>query len=254
MNDAALYDLLEDVAKGRVEINSAIDSLRSLPFADIGFARVDHHRELRQGIPEAIYAPGKTVDECVGIAAEMLDGPSRGPVIMTRVDDDTAATVVARVPGAIHHRRARLVVWRPAEAATGRFSVVVAAGTADLAVADEAATTLAALGEPVRRITDVGVAGLHRLAAAAEEIRGASCVIAVAGMEGALPTAIGGMIDAPVIAVPTSAGYGASFDGLSALLAMLASCVPGITVTGVDNGFGAACAARRILRTSNAQQ
>ena len=226
VDEVSLRRLLDDVAAGTRSAEAALATLRTLPFADLGFARVDHHRELRSGLPEAVYAQGKTATECTAIVTELLEGPTSGPVLLTRVDADVAATVLATAPGGTHHERARLAVWRPAARRAG-CAVVVSAGTADLAVADEAAITLDALGWTPGRVTDVGVAG----------------------MEGALASAAGGLVAAPLIAVPTSAGYGASFAGLTALLAMLASCAPGVTVVGIDNGFGAACAAARILRT-----
>jgi len=245
----SLRRLLDDVADGATSTGDALANLKTLPFADLGFARVDHHRELRAGLPEAVYAPGKTEAECIAIVEELLAGPTTGPVLLTRVEPVVARAALAAVPGGTHHERARLAVWRPApRTRTGR-PVVVSAGTADLAVADEAAATLDALGWATDRVTDVGVAGLHRLLAATDELTAADVVIVVAGMEGALASAVGGLVAAPVVAVPTSAGYGASFAGLTALLAMLASCAPGVTVVGIDNGFGAACAAARLLRT-----
>jgi NCAIR mutase (PurE)-related protein len=247
VDEATLRRLLADVADGATSAESALATLRTLPFADLGYARVDHHRELRSGLPEAVYAPGKTAAECAGIVTELLAGPTTGPVLLTRVEAEIATSVLAVAPGGVHHERARLVSWRPAARRAGH-PVVVSAGTADLAVADEAAVTLDALGWTTDRVTDVGVAGIHRLLAAEPTLSAADVVIVVAGMEGALASAAGGLVASPLIAVPTSAGYGASFEGLTALLAMLASCAPGVAVVGIDNGFGAACAAARILR------
>jgi NCAIR mutase (PurE)-related protein len=224
--------------------------LRRLPFADLGFARVDHHRSLRQGLPEAIYGPGKTVEQCVALVGELLREPG-GPVILTRADEEQRAAVVAAHPGGVvHGDRHPLVAWRPADPAPGRV-LVVAAGTADGPVADECAGALTALGHPPERLSDVGVAGIHRLLADADALLGAEAVVVVAGMEGALASVVGGIVAAPVVAVPTSTGYGAGLEGVTALLSMLASCAAGITVVGIDNGFGAACAVARMLGTTS---
>ncbi|HTC80411.1 MAG TPA: nickel pincer cofactor biosynthesis protein LarB [Acidimicrobiia bacterium] len=217
-----------------------------MPFADLGFARVDHHRPLRQGFPEAVYAPGKTPAQCAAIVAELAAGPTAGPVLLTRAGEDVAAAALARTPGGRYDPVARLAVWNPLPRRTGS-AVVACAGTADLPVAEEAATTLAALGWPPARLTDVGVAGIHRLLAEEPVLQAADVIVVVAGMEGALASAVGGLAAAPVISVPTSAGYGSSLEGVTALLAMLASCAPGVAVMGIDNGYGAACAAARIL-------
>jgi pyridinium-3,5-biscarboxylic acid mononucleotide synthase len=246
MDETTLLGILEDVADGVTDPAAALAAVRSLPFADLGFARVDHHRELRQGFPEAVYSPGKTVDQCAAIVAELLSGPTTGPVLLTRVEPDKAAPVLARVPGGAYDESARLATWRRAGRRPGE-AVIACAGTSDLPVADEAAATLAALGWPPARLTDVGVAGLHRLLAGQEALTAADVVIVVAGMEGALASAVGGLVAAPVVAVPTSAGYGSSLEGITALLAMLASCAPGVTVVGIDNGYGAALAAARLL-------
>ena len=252
MNEPTLREILENVAEGVISPDAAFERVRTLPFADLGFARVDHHRELRQGFPEAVYSPGKTRDQCTAIVAELLEGPSGGPVLLTRADPDLAATVMDAVPGGTYHAGARLGVWRPAPDRIG-MPVVACAGTADLPVADEVAATLEALGWPPARLTDVGVSGLHRLLADEPLLRAADVVVVVAGMEGALASAVGGLVAAPVVAVPTSAGYGSSLEGITALLAMLASCAPGVTVVGIDNGYGAACAAARILRGAEAR-
>jgi NCAIR mutase (PurE)-related protein len=246
MVDPSLKELLEDVAGGATSPAAALDRLRSLPFADLGFARVDHHRPLRQGFPEAVYAPGKTSAQCAAIVAELADGPTAGPVLLTRADEATAAAALAQTPGGTYDPVARLGVWKPRARRTGD-AVIACAGTADLPVAEEAAATLTALGWPPARLTDVGVAGLHRLLAEEPVLQGADVIVVVAGMEGALASAVGGLAAAPIIAVPTSAGYGSSLEGVTALLAMLASCAPGVAVMGIDNGYGAACAAARIL-------
>lgn len=228
--------------------DDAVARLRRLPFADLGFARVDHHRPLRQGLAEAVYGPGKTPEQCAAIVAELLATPGKHPIVLTRARDDQAVAALGRNPGG--DRQGHTVVWRPTPP---RFETVVvaAAGTADLPVADECATVLAAHGlEPVR-LTDVGVAGVHRLLASADELAAADAVVVVAGMEGALASLIGGVTSAPVIAVPTSTGYGSSFEGVTALLAMLSSCAAGVSVVGIDNGFGAACAVLRLLPNRN---
>ncbi|HZQ76034.1 MAG TPA: nickel pincer cofactor biosynthesis protein LarB [Acidimicrobiia bacterium] len=219
-----------------------------MPFADLGFARVDHHRPLRQGFPEAVYAPGKTPEQCAAIVAELAGGPTGGPVLLTRATEKQAEAALAATPGGSYDPVARLAVWRPLPRRTGS-AVVTCAGTADLPVAEEAAAVLAALGWPPARLTDVGVAGIHRLLAEEPTLQAADVIVVVAGMEGALASAVGGLAAAPVIAVPTSAGYGASLEGVTALLAMLASCAPGVAVMGIDNGYGAAVAAGRILGT-----
>jgi NCAIR mutase (PurE)-related protein len=246
MDEPTLRRILEDVAGGVTSAAAALEAVRMLPFADLGFARVDHHRELRQGFPEAVYSPGKTPEQCAAIVAELLAGPTGGPVLLTRADSDLAGFVLERVPGGGYHAGARLAVWRPSRGRTGD-AVVACAGTADLPVAEEAAATLAALGWPPTRLTDVGVAGLHRLLADEPALRAADVVVVVAGMEGALASLVGGLVASPVVAVPTSAGYGSSLEGVTALLAMLSSCAPGVAVVGIDNGYGAACAAARIL-------
>lgn len=246
MDEPTLRRILEDVAGGATSPEEALERVRTLPFADLGFARVDHHRELRQGFPEAVYAPGKSPEQCAAIVTELLQGPTSGPVLLTRAGPELAAAVLEAVPGGEYQPEARLACWRPSPGRTGE-AVVACAGTADLPVAEEAAAALAALGWPPRRLTDVGVAGLHRLLADEPVLRTADVVVVVAGMEGALASAVGGLVAAPVVAVPTSAGYGSSLEGITALLAMLASCAPGVAVVGIDNGYGAACAAARIL-------
>lgn len=247
MDEGSLRQLLEDVRSGALGPDEAVARLRHLPFTDLGFARVDHHRELRQGLAEAVYAPGKSPEHCAGIVAELLDGSGRGPVLLTRADDDQAKAALAHRPEGT--RRGSTVVWRPAPPRSEAVCVV-AAGTADLPVADECATVLEAHGFAPTRLNDVGVAGVHRLLASAGSLLEADAVVVVAGMEGALPSVVGGITPAPVVAVPTSAGYGASLGGVTALLGMLASCAAGLTVVGIDNGFGAACAVVRILGTA----
>ncbi len=246
MRHEELAALLAGMRAGSVTIDDAITALKRLPIDDIGFARLDTHRDLRQGFPEAIYAESKTAEQVVVIARRLLDATDSA-VIATRVPDETARMLRDHFPEADHNELARLVVVRPAPASDLGTIAVVCAGTSDLPVAEEAAATATALGATVERITDIGVAGLHRLLEAQDHIHQADVVIVVAGMEGALATLVGGLASAPVIAVPTSVGYGASFGGLAALLAMLNSCAAGVTVTNIDNGFGAALAAIRIL-------
>ena len=244
MDADALRDMLDDVAAGRVHPDEAVTALRRLPFADLGHARVDHHRSLRQGLAEAIYGPGKTPAQCAAIVTELLSVGGR-PILLTRADDAQAAAALEANPDG--DRVGDTVIWRAA-APVEDFSVVLAAaGTADLSVADECAAVLAAHGVAAQRLNDVGVAGVHRLLGSVDELADADAVIVVAGMEGALASLVGGITGAPVVAVPTSVGYGSSFEGVTALLAMLSSCAAGVTVVGIDNGYGAACAALRLL-------
>jgi NCAIR mutase (PurE)-related protein len=245
VDEAAIRRLLDEVRSGALHPDDAVAQLRRLPYADLGFARVDHHRPLRQGIAEAVYAPGKTPAQCAAIVAELLSVDTTHPVLLTRADDAQAAVALGANPGG--EQRGSTVVWRPC-APRPEVVVLCTAGTADLPVAEECATTLSAHGiEPVRH-TDVGVAGVHRLFAAADDLARADAVVVVAGMEGALASIVGGITGAPVVAVPTSVGYGASFEGVTALLTMLSSCAAGLTVVGIDNGFGAACAVLRVLK------
>lgn len=239
-----LRQLIADVAAGVVAPDDAVTELRRLPFADLGHARVDHHRSLRQGLAEAVYGPGKTPDQCASIVAELLSVGDR-PILLTRVDDEQTRVALAANPGG--DRVGDTVIWRPAAPVDGFTVMVATAGTADLAVADEAAAVLAAHGIGPHRLTDVGVAGLHRLLGSVDDLAAADVVIVVAGMEGALASVVGGITGAPVIAVPTSVGYGSSLEGVTALLSMLSSCAAGVTVVGIDNGYGAACAALRLL-------
>ncbi len=244
MDEPALRQLLEDVRTGALHPDAAAARLRRLPFADLGFAKVDHHRALRQGIAEAVYGPGKTPSQCADIVAELLREPDGGPVLLTRVDDEQAEASMDRNPGGV--RTGRTIVWRPATGRTARI-LVITAGTGDLPVAEECVTTLTAYGFAPTLLVDCGVAGVHRLLATADELAAADAVVVVAGMEGALASLVGGITPAPVVAIPTSTGYGAALEGVTALLAMHASCAAGITVVGIDNGFGAACAVARIL-------
>ena len=244
MDEPTLRQLLADVRAGVLSADEAVARLRRLPFSDLGFARVDHHRALRQGLAEAVYAPGKSPEQCAALVAELLAEDDRGPVILTRANDEQIAATLARSANGI--RTASTVVWRPRLERPGRI-LVVTAGTADLPVAEECTATLTAYGFRPELLADVGVAGVHRLTASVDELLDADVVVVVAGMEGALASLVGGITPAPVVAVPTSVGYGAALEGVTALLAMLASCAAGLTVVGIDNGFGAACAVARML-------
>jgi pyridinium-3,5-biscarboxylic acid mononucleotide synthase len=239
--------LLDEVKAGRTSPGEAVSALRQLPVEDLGFARLDVHRELRQGLPEAIFGEGKTPDQVVAIAERLLE-TTTAPVLITRATSDILSSVKRAWPDAVIHERARLIVLRPSERRLGGTVVVACAGTSDLPVAEEAAFALQSLGVTVAGLNDVGVAGLHRVLSSQTELRDADVVVVVAGMEGALASIVGGLTPAPVVAVPTSVGYGASFEGLAALLAMLNSCAAGVTVTNIDNGFGAAMFAVRLLR------
>jgi NCAIR mutase (PurE)-related protein len=246
MRDKA-RDLLEQVASGKVAPEKALDALSFPAVESLPFATIDHHRALRQGFPEVIFAEGKTDDQVVAIAERILEHGSA--MLATRVSPGAAQKVIARIPGTEWNELGRTVFAPGTSAiATRKGSVlIVTAGTSDLPVAEEAAVTAKATGCTVARLTDVGVAGIHRILAKADALAEASVVIVVAGMDGALPSVVGGLVRVPVIAVPTSVGYGASFQGVAALLTMLNSCASGITVVNIDNGFGAAMAAARIL-------
>jgi NCAIR mutase (PurE)-related protein len=255
MDETALRGLVDAIRTGEVGADEAVAQLRRLPFADLGFARVDHHRQLRQGMAETVYGPGKTPEQCAAIVAELLAQPGSSPVLLSRADAAQADVALAANPGGRAvvagagdpgERTLHTVVWRPAAPRPERVAVV-SAGTADLPVADEAAATLAAHGLDPLRITDIGVAGLHRVLDAVDELAACDALVVVAGMEGALASVVAGLTAAPVVAVPTSVGYGAGLDGVTALLGMLAACASGLTVVGIDNGFGAACAVLRTL-------
>lgn len=250
MTPAELERLLAEVARGDLAPAAALDRLRHFPTESLEFARLDHHRPLRQGQPEVIFAAGKTVEQVVAIADRLA--AASGGFLATRVTPEQGEALAARFSGAEWNRLGRTVLARaPGPPATGRV-LVVCAGTSDLPVAEEAAVTAQAMGHEVERLADVGVAGIHRLLSAGPQLREAEVLIVVAGMEGALPSVVGGLVQQPVIAVPTSVGYGASFGGLAALLGMLNSCAAGITVVNIDNGFGAGMAAHRILAPAGA--
>ena len=247
MNRARLDSLLQDLAHGRVTAAEALGRLTHFPAEDLEFARIDHHRALRLGQPEVVFAEGKTVDQLVAICERLA--AANHTFLATRVTEPQGEELAARFPD-LHRNRLGRCAWLPAPSRAelgGGTIMVVTAGTSDLPVAEEAAAVLEAMGAHVERMHDIGVAGLHRVLAASEQLGRAAAVIVVAGMEGALPSVVGGMVAAPVIAVPTSIGYGASFGGVAALLGMLNSCAPGVTVVNIDNGFGAAMAAVRLL-------
>jgi NCAIR mutase (PurE)-related protein len=243
-----LEALLADVAAGRVAPGTALERLRQLPYEDLTFARIDHHRALRQGQPEVVFCEGKTLEQVVAIC-ERLEAAT-GSFLGTRATEAMAGALRERFPRVVWNGMARTVCLAPVDAPppTNGPVLVVSAGTSDLPVAEEAAVVAEAFGTRVERLVDVGVAGIHRLLAEGDTLQRARVVIVVAGMEGALPSVVGGLVAVPVIAVPTSVGYGASFGGLAALLGMLNSCAAGVTVVNIDNGFGAAAAASRICR------
>jgi hypothetical protein len=249
MNPKDLHDLLSRLQRGEAAIDAVhaelLGRLREQPYEDLGFARVDHHRSARKGFPEVVFGEGKTPSQVAAIAGRIV---AHGQTLLiTRTDAQAFAAVRQTVPDAVFHEQARIIERRAGEIARGTGTILVAvAGTSDLPVAEEAAMTAEVMNNPVDRLFDVGVAGLHRLLSARDRLEAARVVIVVAGMEGALPSVVGGLVRAPVIAVPTSVGYGASFGGVAALLGMLNSCAPGVAVVNIDNGFGAACIASQI--------
>ena len=246
MDRKKLEDLLRAVASGGLGVEDALAQLRALPFEDLGFARVDTHRALRAGFPEVVFCQGKTPAQSAAIVARLA--ASGGPVLATRADRETFDAVARERPDAVYHEDARaIVVGGPPAEKKGRVAVLTV-GTADIPVAAEAAVTAEVMGCNVERVYDVGVAGLHRLLDKVKLLQGADCLVAVAGMEGALPSVVAGLAGIPVIAVPTSVGYGASFGGVAALLAMLNSCAGGVAVVNIDNGFGAGYLAALIAR------
>lgn len=251
MDETALKELLARVAAGATNADDAVAELRQLPFADLGYAVVDHHRAIRQGVPEVILGEGKTAEQIVGIARELA---RRGQnVLVTRVDEGKAAAVRAAIPEMVHGGMGRTLTLErtpiaPLGGAEDARVVLVSAGTSDMPVAEECAETMRVLGVKFERVFDVGVAGIHRLLHKRPLLEGAAVVIVIAGMEGALSSVVGGLVDVPIIAVPTSIGYGAAFGGIAALCGMLTSCASGVLVVNIDNGFGAAFAAARILR------
>lgn len=251
MHPEQIKELLIAVSTGSCDVDAALTKLRNLPFEDAGVAMIDHHRTLRQGLPEVVYGEGKTAEQLVTIIGRMI--AHGGNVLSTRLSPEKGAVLQATYPQGEYDPLARtFVVLQQPIVAQGKGTVlVICAGTSDLAVAKEAAITARLFGNPVDELSDVGVAGIHRLFAHSEKLRSAAVVIVVAGMEGALPSVVGGLVAAPIIAVPTSVGYGAAFGGIAALLGMLNSCAGGVTVVNIDNGFGAAYAASRINRGEN---
>jgi NCAIR mutase (PurE)-related protein len=249
MNRLQLRALLDEVASGGLTPEAAqvglLQYLRQSPFEDLGFARVDHHRSLRQGFPEVVFGQGKTPAQIAAISERIVAAGDN--LLVTRASPEAYAAVLERLPAASFHALARTITLRVSDLSPGRGTIVVAAaGTADLPVAEEAAISAELMGNTVDRLYDVGVAGLHRLLAEHARLMAAHVIIVVAGMEGALPSVVGGLVDAPVIAVPTSVGYGASLGGIAALLGMLNSCASGLSVVNIDNGFGAAAVASAI--------
>ena len=237
MEQKELYDLLQNVKTGELSVEDAVTKIRLMPFEDIGYAKIDHHRAVRQGVGEVIYGAGKTPEQIEGIARSMQNRGQK-TILITRLDEEKAGRL--NLPGLRYEALPKLGLLGPLPEPDGIGTIVVATGgTSDIPVAEEAALTAEVLGNKVTRLYDVGVAGIHRLFACREEIMSAEVIIAIAGMEGALASVIGGLADCPVIAVPTSVGYGASFGGLSALLSMLNSCASGVSVVNIDNGFGA---------------
>lgn len=248
MHPDNIKTLLHSVKDGELSIDEALQHLKQLPYQDLGCAQVDHHRQLRQGMPEVIFGEGKTVEQITAIMTAMIGKGSN--VLVTRLDQEKSSKLLPLFPAASYHGEARCLTLeqKPPEQRGKGTILVVSAGTSDIPVASEAVVTATFLGNQVEQIFDVGVAGIHRLLARGEQLAAASVLIVVAGMEGALPSVVGGLVDKPVIAVPTSIGYGASFGGIAALLGMLNSCAAGVTVVNIDNGFGAACAANLINR------
>jgi pyridinium-3,5-biscarboxylic acid mononucleotide synthase len=252
MTEEKLTELIRTVQSGETSLQEALQRLRTLPFEDLGFAKVDHHRSLRTGTPEVIYAAGKTPEEVARIFAAMAE--SGANVLATRADAEKFAAVQALVDRAHFHPRSGCITLRQDFTMRGAGPIgVLCAGTSDLPIAEEAAITAELNGNDVFLLSDVGVAGLHRLLAHREELHRARVLVVCAGMEGALPTVVAGLVSAPVVAVPTSIGYGASFNGLAALLGMLNSCAPNVAVVNIDNGFGAGCYASFINRVRSQQ-
>ncbi len=247
MDEEQLRSLFEQVRAGAVDIDSALQRMRHMPFEDLGFAKIDHHRALRHGMPEVIFGKGKTPDQVIGIAERLLDNSKN--VLITRADKETAAQVRARFECAEYFPLSGAIrFWRDKSVRGKGKIVVLCAGTSDIPVAEEAQVTAEVMGNEVDSIYDVGVAGIHRLMSHQAHLAAARVAIVCAGMEGALPSVVGGMVSCPVIAVPTSIGYGASFQGLAALLGMLTSCASNVTVVNIDNGFGAGYVASLINR------
>lgn len=246
MDEKALKRLLGSVKSGRVSVDDAVGKLKDLPFAELGYATLDTHRNLRFGFPEVVLGEPKTVEQLLGIVGALVE--RKQTVLVTRLQQDKAEALVARFPKGQYHPVARIFHLKQGKVRAGRVAVVTA-GTSDIPVAEEAATTAEAMGAEVRRVYDVGVAGIHRLLRRREEIQECHAAVVVAGMEGALASALGGLVGIPVVAVPTSVGYGANFKGVSALLAMVNSCASNVATVNIDNGFGGGFYAALISRT-----
>jgi NCAIR mutase (PurE)-related protein len=244
MNPDRLAALLQRVQAGQVSVPQAIRQLRTLPFEDLGFASVDHHRSLRQGFPEVILCEGKTPAQITAITRQLLK--SGGPFLATRVSPEVAKTLKRLSPKAVYHETARIVSVSDPKRVSKGLIVIVTAGTSDIPVAEEARVTAEVMGSRVQTLYDVGVAGIHRLLDRQKSLHQGRVLVVVAGMDGVLPSVVGGLVDRPIVAVPTSQGYGANFGGLAPLLTMLNACSAGIGVVNIDNGFGAACLAHRI--------
>ncbi|PWT95138.1 MAG: 1-(5-phosphoribosyl)-5-amino-4-imidazole-carboxylate carboxylase [Candidatus Melainabacteria bacterium] len=249
MDRERILSLLMALSQGKVTTSEVYEELKELPFKDLQFARLDSHRSLRQGAPEVIYCPGKTVEQIIAIATQLKNGHKI--VVGTKAEEKVGRMIEESMPDSKYHLQARMLIWGelPESPADNPRVGIISAGTADGPVAEEAYLYLAASAVATERISDVGVAGLHRLLDVLNVLRRCDVLIVIAGMDGVLPSVVGGLVEAPVIAVPTSVGYGANFEGLSALLTMLNSCAAGLTVVNIDNGFGAAAAALRILST-----
>lgn len=251
MDETQLNELLNQVKSGQTHVRDAVAILKDLPFAELGYATVDTHRALRLGFPEVVLGQWKTAEHCVGIVDKLKD--SGLPVLVTRLQDEKAVVLKQHFPQGVWHQSARIFELRGQRLPAAGKVAVVCAGTSDLPVAEEAAVTAEAMGATVTRITDVGVAGIHRLLKRRQDLNACDAVVAVAGMEGALASAVGGLVSVPVVAVPTSVGYGASLNGISALLAMLSSCASNVSVVNIDNGFGAGFQATLISRKREAR-
>lgn len=246
MTKKEMERILTAVRSGAMDVGDALEQMQEMPYKDLEYAKVDYHRELRNGFPEVIYSPGKSLEQIQGIVADMLER-TKGNILASRADEQVYAAIRELTEDAVYYKDARSVVVKRQEYPVSEdYIAVVTAGTSDIPVAEEAAVTAMVMGNAVRRLYDVGVAGIHRLLYNVEVINRARVIIVVAGMEGALASVVGGLTDKPVIAVPTSIGYGANFGGISALLGMLTSCASGIGVVNIDNGFGAACMASKI--------
>jgi hypothetical protein len=249
MDADRLRELLDQVQTGALSLDDALERLKTLPYTDLGYARVDHHRALRLGMPEVVLAEGKTVEQIAGIVGKLMEQGQN--VLATRLTADRAAELLKLRPELVYAATARVATFehQPIQPQPGYPVAVVTAGTSDVPVAEEAIETLRMFGIAAARIYDVGVAGLHRVVSHLDALRLAPAVIVVAGMEGALPSVVGGLLGSPIVAVPTSVGYGVAFGGLTALCGMLTGCASGVTVVNIDNGFGAAMAVARIIST-----